>query len=386
MSPPLLQGARPQEIRFAISVLVCSWACFSGILFIPLWVSASVEQFGISESFAGRVAAVQHSFVAIVSIGLIKFIAKWNSRRTFLFGLATLLVANVLPILIPDISTLIVSRALSGTGEGISLAVMHRLIAQHGKPDRLFGIMNFGVTLFAIVAYPLISPLIDTQGVNPVFLAAAGAAVVGVPFAWWMSAPASEGKEATPAPSAAAVRLGRTGLVALGALAIFYIGEGALWTYLVRIGLGTGAGMEAIGNTLSTALLFGLLGTIIIGWMGVRFGRAIPLIGSLVGLCVVALFMAHVSDAATFIKITYFFYFVFIFTVTYSSGLLAAIDPTGAVVSAAPGARSMGNVVGPIVASFAVLPGHYTYLGWTAFVFYAISMLLFLPLALKYRD
>lgn len=373
-----------RETRFSIAVVVCSWACFSGILFVPLWVSASIADLGISDALAGRFAATQHLAVALTSFGLIKLVARLPGRPLFLVGLACVFLANVLPVIYENVWLFALCRFLSGMGEGISLAVMHSLIAQHGKPDRHFAMMNLGVTVFAILAYPAVSPLIEAHGVAPVFLVAAGASVIGMLLTPWIGEAPDRPQRSLPEANVRLPAANRDGWLGLLALMVFFVGEGALWTYFSNIGLSKGLSFEEVGQIMSLALFAGLLATVVMRFLDVRIGRAIPLGLSLIGLCVVAMLFAYAESGLVFRYAAYLMYFVFLFTVTYSSGLLAAIDPSGSIVSAAPGARSVGNVLGPVLASFAVGVGHYKYLGWIALVFYVISFVLFMILAVKY--
>lgn len=378
-------SGRFASARFATGVLFCAWAGFSGILFVPLWVAASIEQFGITASFAGRIASLQHLCVAIASFGLVKLVHRFDREKVMLVGMLTIILANLLPVLVPSVPALVMSRGLAGLGEGITLAVMHSMIARHGEPDRYFAVMNFGVTAFAIVAYPLVTPLMNDHGANPVFLVAAAAAVIGLPFSMLLSRSASVSKAedkdvATPELGG----MNRHGIYFLVGMAIFYIGEGALWTYLVRIGLGTGMEFDLVGQTMSIALLFGLVATVLVHYMSARYGRTLPLAFGLLSLCVVALILGHTGDKDVFIYTTYFFYFVFIFVIVYTAAVLAAMDTSGGLVSAAPGARSVGNVIGPVIGSFVVVGGDFQLLGWTAFTFYLVSLFIFVPISLRY--
>lgn len=377
-----------EDLKFTVAVVICSWACFSGILFVPLWVAASTEYLGISDAFAGRLAAVQHAAVALASFGLMKLVRALPSGTLFASGIMMILAANTLPLLAPSVELFAACRFLSGAGEGVSLAVMHSLIARRGRPDRYFALMNFGVTIFAIVAYPAVSPLIADYSVFPVFGIAALSALIGLPFAIWMSrhaggpVTADGGDDAMP--QMGAIRHNRDGLIGLLALIIFFVGEGALWTYFTRIGLSKDMTFAEVGRVMSISLFFGLVATVIVRVLDVRIGRTIPLVVSILGLCCVAMLFAYAESRYMFMVAAYLMYFVFLFTVTYSSGLLAHTDSSGSIAAAAPGARSIGNVLGPIIASFSVGLGNFVSLGWTAFAFYLMSLVLFLSISVKY--
>jgi predicted MFS family arabinose efflux permease len=74
------------------------------------------------------------------------------------------------------------------------------------------------------------------------------------------------------------------------------------------------------------------------------------------------------------------FQVVGIFVMIYVTGLLAALDPAGRIVAAAPASRGIGNTVGPSIAGLALGAFGYQTIGLIALAFYVTALTAFLAL------
>lgn len=362
-------------IPFQIAAL--SVVGFAGVLFLPLEISGMVDQFGLTEAAAGRIAAAHLFGIAVASILLATRMHRVNLRAVCFVGVVLAGVANGFSAFTPSVTALIAGRAFAGIGEGIVLAVVHALVARFGSVDRRAALSSFAVLIVGAILYPILGPFFASHHAQAVF---GLAAVLAIALGWSALTIRQHAGGGTPAVSP-----GRAGKVALLAILFFYVGEGALWGYVARIGAGTGMSGEAISNTLAYAFLASLFGPVLAHFWRDRFGRILPIIGSILMLCVVALVLGFAREPVYFIAATFVFYFVFIFAVVYSTSLVAALDPEGRLAAAIPGFRTLGTAIGPLVGSVALELSGFGALGIVSLACYLVALTAFWSLHVHTR-
>lgn len=353
----------------ALQIAALSVVGFAGVLFLPLEISGMVEQFGLSEAQAGRIASAHLFAIATSSILLAARMDRVNLRVVCTLGAMLAGAANAFSAVTPSISGLIAGRVLVGLGEGAVLAVVHALVARFGSVDRRAALSSFAVLIVGAILYPLLGPWFDRYHSAAVFALAALLALVlgGVAL--------TIGAQANSNGFAGATE--HRGKIASGAIVFFYVGEGALWGYAARIGAGTGMSSEAVSNTLAYAFFASLFGPVLAHVWKDRFGRIPPIIASIVILCAVALVLGFSRQPMHFVVATVVFYFVFIFAVVYSTSLVAALDPHGRLAAAVPGYRVIGTALGPLVGSVALEASGFGALSIVSLACYLVAILAF---------
>jgi predicted MFS family arabinose efflux permease len=361
----------------ALQIAALSVVGFAGVLFLPLEISGMVEQFGLSEAQAGRIASAHLLAIATASIFLAARMDRVNLRMVGILGGLLAGAANAFSAVTPSVAGLIAGRVLVGVGEGAVLAVVHALVARFGSVDRRAALSSFAVLMVGAILYPMLGPWFAVHHSVAVFsLAALLALVLG-------GAALTIGTHASRNDLAAAT--GHSGKIALAAIVFFYVGEGALWGYVARIGAGTGMSSEAISNTLAYAFFASLFGPVLAHTWKDRFGRIAPIIASTLILCVVALVLGFSRQPVYFVVATVAFYFAFIFAVVYSTSLVAALDPQGRLAAAVPGFRVIGTALGPLAGSVALQASGFGALGIVSLACYLVAILAFGWLHVKSR-
>jgi hypothetical protein len=296
-------------------------------------------------------------------------------------GLLCAAICAIVPMLLPSYDAYRWMRVASGVGEGAVLAALHASIARLADPDRAFAVCNFALVSVGIVQYPLVAAQIPHYGSNAMLSAILALALIALASAYWLPDPQSVTDAASGGPSALRMielaQAFRPATLALFAVGIFYVAEGALWGYLYRIGLATGLADVAVGEVISGAFVFSIAGALVAYWLGTRWGRMIPLCVSGSILCFVALVLGNGPAPSIFRLTCYVFYFVFIFVVNYSSSLMAALDVHGRIATATPALRMLGTAIGPAVASTLLSQRDFSGVGWFSCSFYAVATILF---------
>jgi predicted MFS family arabinose efflux permease len=222
----------------------------------------------VTEGGAGQAIAVSGVFAVLASLG-ISSATRGIDRRVVLLALTLLMLASgVMVALAPNAGVFMAGRALLGIVVGgfwaMSAATVMRLVPEADVP-RALGVLNGGNALATTVAAPLGSFLGQYVGWRGAFFAVVPLAALTLAwlFASLPSMPSERG-----AGGGAVFRVLRRRQVPLGmaAVALFFLGQFALFTYL-RPFLETVTRVDV--STLSLLLLLsgaaGLLGTWLVG-------------------------------------------------------------------------------------------------------------------------
>ncbi|RKH14706.1 MFS transporter [Corallococcus sp. CA053C] len=257
----------------------------------------------VSEGRAGQAIAVSGLFAVVTSL-LIASVARAVDRRKLLLGLTSvMLVSGLVVALAPNYPVFMFGRALIGIVVGgfwsLSAATVMRLVPGKDVPRGL-AMLNGGNALATTVAAPLGSFLGQYIGWRGAFFAVVPLAALTL--AWqYFTLPGMPTEQAAPPPSPVAVLRRPRARLGLLAVALLFMGQFALFTYL-RPFLETVTRVDV--STLSLLLLgmgaAGLLGTYVMGFLVARRLSAVLIAAPLaMAVIAVALVVLGQSLAAT---------------------------------------------------------------------------------------
>jgi MFS family permease len=132
-----------------------------------------------------------------------------------------------------------------------------------------------------------------------------------------------------------------------------------VYTFVEQIGTRSGQDVFQIGKTLTITAQIGLLGGVLAGWLGSRFGRKWPIIIGLGLNAIAATGIALCDDSSMYIALNVLWNLAYYFTVPYMMGALAALDDLGRWVVAGDSLWNGGTASGPILAGVLVESGGY---------------------------
>jgi predicted MFS family arabinose efflux permease len=144
-------------------------------------------------------------------------------------------------------------------------------------------------------------------------------------------------------------------MLAIGALFIFFVGQGALWTYLAPIGAYQSIPVAGVSQGLTFLNFAGLAGALGVGAMAHRVNPRIALLMLLATevSSIVGLFNAHSSVG--FIASAGVFYFSWCASFPFQFTVISQSDRSGRASAVVPAADGLGLAGGASVASL-VLP------------------------------
>lgn len=367
-----------QKLSSTNFVLVCAAiAGFAGLLFLPLWVNQVIVEYSISDAGGGYLAAAEFTAVAISALYVSARLHRLSGKRSITLGFAALAFGNLLPVVSATLPLLVAGRIVAGLGAGVVLAYVHAAAAFTARPDRLYTIINFSIIVVGVAAYSAFVRLLLPWGSTAIFLLMCALALICfAPAALAKAAIWTRGDDRlVPAKGIEASCRGAV----LGVLA-FYIAEGTLWAYLIRLGAVAGVSTADAGYLLSTTLALGLLGALLADAAAKRIGRALPLGMTLVCLSVVAWALGDGSSSLQYSAAVVTLNFAFVIAVICTSGLLAEFDPSGRLAAQIPMLRTIGNAAGPWIGALILEFSGYKTLGWfVAITYIGSAVLLYAP-------
>lgn len=326
----------------AIALSVAGIAAFS---ILPVMIGTIADVRGLDASEAGFVAAADLCGFALASLLAAIWIRGCDGRRVAAAGLFAAFIGNVLSLRTPGFELLLGVRLLSGLGAGLAYSVALSTVSRSARPDRDFGLMVAAQIAYQVVALFTLPRLVTARGSDAIFLALA-ATVCASFLALLSTGLVTRGTESGQhrASRSPAAWLG------LGAMTLFSLNLGALWTYVERIGVTVGLSPPETGTILALALALSVLGALGASFLGDRWGRRLPAMLAIAAQ-LISLVLLMRTDATSYSIGAVVYSFAWAFAVPYLYSLVASLDDSGRSIVLAPAAQAVGAALGPAVAA-----------------------------------
>lgn len=357
-----------------------------GIYTLPYVVGAAIDAMHLSTQEAGWLGAIEMAGIAVGSCALSPFVARLHPRRTAILGTLLAMAANLFSLLPVSFIVFAVIRALSGVACGVVLSIVTARVAASPEAEKVYGRVYTGMTAgFALLLFIL--PEVQAQfGSRYLFVALAvtlGAFVVGLR----RLAPATS-QEQGPAAEASTIPWKSVSLLFLG-MTLAFCTYGGVYSFSERIGHNLGLSASAIGATLAASTLTAILGASLAGAIGTRWGRTLPLCGSILLGGFSYLLVLGAETQTTLVVGMVIYGLVSMFFNCYAFGTAAALDPSGRLASALQGYSMVPYGLGAGVLGTLASDIPFASLAWLAFVTnlvaLAIVALVTLPLDRRMR-
>jgi predicted MFS family arabinose efflux permease len=318
------------------------------IMIVPGFVMLIDAQSMLDDRQLGFVAAWDINATA-VAIGLATFlIARVNWRRLALAGLGLIVLGNLWTAASHEYAAIVAARICAGLGEGLAIAVCFAVLGSAPNPDRAFGIyLVVGLTVSAAVLALL--PVLQSSFGSPLVFAGIGVvALASSALLVWLPrcSPAMDSWRESGTPFS--MELAIAGL--LGVF-LYFIAQGAMWSYFERIGAASGVDPVIIGRAMGLSSLAGVGGALLAASICTSFGRILPLsVSGAVSLLSFWLLHGHVTPTALIIS-GILLNFAWNLAQPLLSGVCANADSRGRVVVAMGCIQTVGFGAGPALAA-----------------------------------
>lgn len=345
------------------------------IMIAPGFLGLIADQGRLGEAGAGYVISSDIDVMAAAIAVATFLITRINWRQLALVGLGLIAAGSLATAFVHTEGAFIAARVCAGAGEGLAVGVSFAALGQARNPDRAFGgYLAAGLTISAVILLlvPILQPHIGTA---PFFIGITVLALLVGALVPWLSS----GNAAASAASSGLVRIHwRLAIGGLLGVFLYFLAQGAVWSYFGEIGAASGVRADFIGRALAISSIAGIGGALLAVVISTRFGRAAPLIVSAAASAASFLLLeGHVSGMAFFVS-GVLFNAAWNFSMPFLSGLCADADARCRIVCAMGCIQTVGTGLGPAAAALLLGRGGFSATLWMSLAVLVVSVIVVL--------
>lgn len=335
---------------------------FSGTTALPLWLAALPKAGVLSPGLAGALGSGEVLAIALSTMAASAFGARLPVRTLAVCAALAALGGDLLS-LIPHPAALVLGRLIAGAGTGALLGVATSFAARREGAQKVLASMQLGLMVFATAFYLIMPRLIGSAGALSIFagLALAAAAAAGACLAWLPREAAAHAGDAPRAP----LRLIPGAAAACLAIALIFVGQSAVWNFVVAIGQQQGLSMQTVGAVMAACAAVNIAGPLAGRLLGERLGLAGPMLVAFSLLALDALLITQVQGLAAFATGTVLLVLLPGFALPYAFAFLAR-KGDDRYAGAGPAFLMLGSAAGPALGAAILKQGSVPGLGLAA--------------------
>nr|WP_087575064.1 MFS transporter [Sphingomonas sp. CDS-1] len=345
---------------------------------LPVFLTALARSRGLSETQSGLFAMAELGGVAIGSIACVLFVGavkRLNWRGTAMLGLCVLIVANLLMALPMNFALLFIFASFAGVGAGLVNAVLYAVLAEC---DGASSVAAFYATQlgFGAVAVPLLSAIADHLGGEGLFLTLAVLGVVAF-LPTRLFPPHGLAERHGGSGPIQSEKISSLGWTAILGLFVFFVGSGAVFSFLAYMGIGWGGDSARVEDAVSIIMLLAMFGALLVAAIGSRFGYVWPMSLGVGGTLVAIGLFIVATPVAFFLSLGALFYVSANIAAPYMFDALTDVDRSSSAAMMTGAAQLGGVAIGPAIAGYLVT-SDYRWVNGFALGFCALALCLFL--------
>jgi predicted MFS family arabinose efflux permease len=339
---------------------------------MPAIVSALTGLGRLDPAMAGYVIGVD---LAAQVAGTVLFL--WQGQRVswsaaLILGIAPMVVGNLLSCLAPSTAALLVTRLVAGIGAGIVRSVCFVAFGRAKDPARAIALLNvaqIGTMAAAFAAFPWLTRAIGWFGPYLALSVLGVLTLVGAP--WWPKLGRTQDAARVP------MVFGRTGVVCLAAVFLYFLAQAAVWGFAEAIGAAVGESSSAVTSALELSAITGVAASAFaIAISGrVSITRALS-----IGACLTLAGLYLLTISAGFWPFAIglgLFNFAWNATTPFEFATAASADSTGNTAAAFSAADGVGLAAGPAIAGMMIAAHRPLTLNVLAAICTVISIVMF---------
>jgi predicted MFS family arabinose efflux permease len=339
----------------------------------PILVQTFVEKLGLTENNAGYVASAELFGMALATIASIVALERFRWRRLILIASVGLLCTDLISIFVSHFVPLLIVRFSAGVFEGVLTSVGYALLAFARRPDRGIALALAVLLSFGAACVLLFPQALETIGAEGIFATLGVISVV--PAFLVRHLPNHGGAAATKIENQA---IGGAAYLALGAIATFFVGVGAITPYLFLIGTDIGLTDQVVSLGLSASLIAGVLGALL-ALIACDLLPAIVVTSAAILVTGLPVLLLHRGlSGLAFGVISCVFNGVGTMAAPLVIAPVAAFDQTGRLAAIAAAIQICAFAFGPFLTALLVKPAAYDAAENTAAALFVVSAVLIL--------
>jgi predicted MFS family arabinose efflux permease len=314
---------------------------------LPAMVTVIASGLGWDDRALGLLASADVAGITLGSLAGVLLVRR-VPLRTVVIGAALALVLADVGCASSDVQAVIVSfRLAGGLASGLILAACYAIYSDT-HPQRNFAIFSIAQMVAGFIVVTVLPMLVERYGWRSGFFAFALISALAMPLALPLSARVfvkQEPARRTPGAAGSGVIV----WLAVAGVVVFVLGEGAVWTFVERMGAASGISPQIVNIALSACILAGLLGAAVMMFPSDRLGVVLPLIGSML-LSVAAVAAMRSPIPVVYIASLCVFNFAWLAFGTVQFAIIASADRAGTATVAMSTASYAGFTIGPYLA------------------------------------
>lgn len=383
MIPKSFPGRQGLESWAGLAAIFYSGIASAALLTIkPLIVGALIDDYGFSAAQAGSIAGVEMAGIGVASLLIGALGPRWPRRSVIAAGAALALAGSFVPLIAHSYVPVLVLRFVAGFGSGLIAGSILATLGTSRDPDRMFGIYLMSAYVFAVLLFPLASTVIGRWGAGGAYtLLAAIISVVLLISRTIPDACVQQLSRSDVLPPVPRLEAG----CSLAVSVAFWIGNGAVWAFVERLGLKGGATSMQIAAVLSFSQVAFMAGAAVASALHTRLGRTLPLVSAMVITIIGLMLIGWGHGAPIFTAGVTIFCFAWPLFLAYLNGTMATQDPAGRIVALGVTSQTVGMAIGPIVAGILANRLGYAAVVAMALTSYSVAIALLVPLAVASR-
>jgi predicted MFS family arabinose efflux permease len=347
----------------AIARLLLAFLGTAGLFYVnimPALVAGLIDGLGFSNREAGLVGSANVYGAALGALCAVFLVRKLPWRASCVCLFLGLIAIDSASILVSNATVMTGLRFVHGFTGGLSVGIAFSVMARTSEADKTFGYLLVVQYSLGGLGIMLLPPLVPEYGTWVLFAALIGFSGVTLCMVPFLPAyPQPEKAVQSVSDDKAGVQVLPLALT-LAALFLFQAANMGLFAYIIGMGRHYGLEQDFIGTWLAIASWVGVLGSVLVIFLSIRFGRFKPLAA---GICVTILgtVLLHWSGipwayalANCAVGITW------AFVIPYLLGMCAAFDQSGQTAALGGFASKMGLASGPAVAALLMTGDSYT--------------------------
>jgi predicted MFS family arabinose efflux permease len=362
-SPPSRAIDRPASV---LSLILAASVTECLVNVLPSFVGALTDVLGFSPQRIGLLASADLAGIALASASAPWWLREWSWRGTALGSLSVLVALNLACLGVSRFWSLLMLRLLAGLATGAAFSIALAGVLDTRKADRNTGLMVCMQVVVGAVGVYALDAVPTVWRLNAVYLYVIAWLVPTLLFGWRYFP-----KDPGDRPSQGRFEwrnVAKPGAAVVLGAALYWIMIGAVWGYLEGFAREAGLSVPEIGRALSIGLVVSLMGSFASAWMGVRYGRAMPLVASAIAqigcLFLLTRLAGCPNPVIAFYIINTVFQVFWSYVVTYFIIVFNDVDPSGRFLAFWGTACHAPLAIGPYVGALLIVSGHYTPLMW----------------------
>ncbi len=320
---------------------------------LPLLVGLFVDRSHFPIEAAGQLASIRMAGATMGSIIVIFATRRLDWRVAGSASLLFILAGNAASLMVSTEQALGMTQFVTGLGEG-GTTLVGAAIASTYNPERNYGILGAASLTLGTIAYSVAPPLAEHYGlaglVGPMMLLPLFALAM---LRWFPYSGEGDIDRSMPQPKLTDPRA----IMAVGAMAAFYLGLAAVWSCIERMGIGLGRTQVEVGQAIGLLnLTFGMVGSGASILLGNRYGQRWP---SIVALAIGALGFAFAGFGtwSTFLLAIAMIVTGWMAAFSYLMAVLATLDRSGLLAVVGLVAQTACFAAGPWAGTRLLLGG-----------------------------